>query len=117
MTRRRDGFTVRSAEDKCGVPTDTGEHWDADEAGEVEIAYAMALPSEKARVLRRYISSAEYEAARSENASFAQALAADAGFSDREIRRLVHLRDGAVPANGWTGDAFWLSLPKGGVRK
>lgn len=113
MTLTRDGFSIRSAEDECGVPENTGEHWNADEAGDVEIAYAVARPEERARILRTYISAAEYDAARRESASFAEALAAGAGFSDREIDRMLHLKDGAVPKGGWEGDAFRYSVPKG----
>lgn len=113
--KRNRGYIVRSAEDECGIPTDTGEHWDADDAGEVEIAYATAAPEERARALRDYIGRAEYAAARRESQSFAEGLASAAGFSDRELRGLLHLKDGAAPSGGWKGDCFRWSAPKEGA--
>lgn len=109
---KKKGFIVRSAEDECGIPDTTGEHWDEEQAGEVEISYAVAAPGDRARILREYISAAEYDAARLEHRSFADGLAGDAGFSDAEIRRMRHLKDGAVPAGGWKGDAFRFSVPR-----
>jgi hypothetical protein len=109
--KRNRGYAVRSAEDECGILADTGEHWDADDAGDVEIAYAMAAPECRARVLRQYVSKAEFAAARRENQSFAEGLASAAGFSDREIRGLLHLQDGGAPGGGWKGDCFRWSLP------
>lgn len=105
------GFSVRSIEDECGPPEDTGEHWDEDRAGDVEVGYVVAGPADRARILREYVAEAEYDAARREVRSFADALACAAGFSDGEIRRMLHLKDGAAPAGGWKGDCFRFSPP------
>jgi hypothetical protein len=113
---RNRGYIVRSAEDECDIPTDTGEHWGAEEGGTVEIAYAVAPPEKRARILREYIGQAEYPAARRESQTFAEGLASDAGFSDREIRSLQHLRDAAAPAGGWRGVASMFSVPKDGAQ-
>lgn len=101
MSRRRPGFIYRRAEDECGIPTDTGEHWDEDVAGEVKGRYDDAEPGHRARILREYIASAEYDAQRRMHMSFAGALAFDAGFTAREVSELLHLRDGQTPAAGW----------------
>jgi hypothetical protein len=110
-TMRR-GFIIRSAEDECGIPENTGEHWNEADAGEVEVAYAVAAPADRARILRRYISSATYHTAIIEHADFAKCLAMGAGFSERELRDMRHLKDGAEPEFGWKGDAFRFSVPR-----
>ncbi len=45
--------------------------------------------------------SAAPEKHRCDRRTFADCLAEHAGFSDAEIRRMEHLRDGQSPAGGW----------------
>lgn len=94
---------VRSAEDECGVlpPEHSLEHWDEDEAGDLEHAYRGAPPETRAHALRAYVQAGEYETARKARREFVDMLASGAGFSSREIRNLLHLKDGQVPAGGW----------------
>ncbi len=100
---RYEGLRVRSAEDECEVlPHEHGpEHWDEDEAGDMEHAYRNAPPQLRAHALRAYISAGEYETARNARREYADMLASHAGFSRREIRSLIHLKDGQAPAGGW----------------
>lgn len=97
---RHKGFTIRSAETECGVFEDDSEEAGA-EHETVEINYAVARLEERARLLRDFIAATPENKRRADRRTFADCLAEHAGFSEAEIRRMEHLRDGQSPAGGW----------------
>lgn len=65
--------------------------------------YASARLEDRSRLLRDYVGRGFGYADMWLRRGFADGLAADAGFSRKEIRDLRHLVDGESPAAGWCG--------------